>query len=36
MILSDLAPDITEFWPEKARLLQRNRSAQHSIAIIDR
>jgi hypothetical protein len=35
MILSGIAPDITEFWPEKAHLLQRDRSLQHSIAIFD-
>jgi hypothetical protein len=35
IILSGRAPDITELWPEKACLLQRNRSLQHSIAIFN-
>jgi len=35
MILSGFVTAITEFCPEKACLLQRNRSLQHSIAIFD-
>jgi hypothetical protein len=35
MILSSFAPDITEFWPDEAHLLQRNQSLQHSIAMFD-